>query len=277
MAYRFEEGDSGEGVPIGLLKARAAVVLNTSNTPQARELEAFGDPLDTLWRRCIFDLCGVRTFHRRMFGVIVTGTAEQRRAWIEEARALCRDVFPAINAEDEAREKDLTGGDGKPIYYLIDRKNRKTQGRLMKLSTRARYGVRLMLDLALKYGKGPVYLKDIAKEEEISEKYLSVIIIPLKAAGLVNATRGAHGGYALAKQPAAISLKEVVDILEGGTCLVDCVKDPSACARSQTCASRDVWNLLSARMSETLSAMNLETLATMSREKANPDSPMYHI
>lgn len=98
MAYRFEEGDSGEGVPIGLLKARAAVVLNTSNTPQARELDAFGDPLDTLWRRCIFDLCGVRTFHRRMFGVIVTGTAEQRRAWIEEARALCRDVFPAINA-----------------------------------------------------------------------------------------------------------------------------------------------------------------------------------
>jgi len=134
-----------------------------------------------------------------------------------------------------------------------------------------------MLELALKYGEGPVYLKDIAKEEQISEKYLSVIIIPLKAAGLVHATRGAYGGYSLAKKPAEISLKEVVDILEGGTCLVDCVKDPAACARSQTCASRDVWNMLSARMSETLSSMNLETLAAMSRDKTNPESPMYHI
>ena len=147
----------------------------------------------------------------------------------------------------------------------------------MKLSTRARYGVRLMLELALKYGKGPVYLKDIAREEQISEKYLSVIIIPLKAAGLVHATRGAYGGYSLARQPGDISLKEVVDILEGGTCLVDCVRDPSACARSQTCASRDIWNMLSARMSDTLSAVTLETLAGMSREKANQEGQMYHI
>ncbi len=147
----------------------------------------------------------------------------------------------------------------------------------MKLSTRARYGVRLMLELALKYGKGPVYLKDIAKEEEISEKYLSVIIIPLKAAGLVHATRGVHGGYTLAKNPSEINLKEVVDILEGGTCLVDCVKDPAACPRSQTCASRDLWDMVSARMSEALSAMTLEALASMSRDKARPDGPMYHI
>jgi len=93
VAYRFEEGDNGEGVPVGLLKAKAAVVLNTSDTPQARELKAFGDPLDALWRRCIFDLCGVRAFHRRMFGVIVTSTRQQRLSWIEEAQALCRRVF----------------------------------------------------------------------------------------------------------------------------------------------------------------------------------------
>lgn len=93
VAYRFEEGDSGEGVPVGLLKAGAAVVLNTSNTPQARELKAFGDPLEALWRRCVFELCGVRVFHRRMFGVIVTSTRQQRLSWIEEAQALCRRVF----------------------------------------------------------------------------------------------------------------------------------------------------------------------------------------
>lgn len=93
VAYRFEECDSGEGIPIGLLPARAAVVLNTSNTPKAREQNAFGDPLESLWRRCIFDLCGVRTFHRKMFTVVVTSTKNQRLRWIEEAKELCRIAF----------------------------------------------------------------------------------------------------------------------------------------------------------------------------------------
>lgn len=93
VAYRFEEGDSGDGIPVGLLKAVSAVVINTSNTPAAREMSAFGDPLDAIWRRCIFDLCGVRTFHRRMFAAVVTSTREQRLGWIEEAKQLCRDAF----------------------------------------------------------------------------------------------------------------------------------------------------------------------------------------
>jgi NAD(P)H dehydrogenase (quinone) len=90
VAYRFEEGDGGEGIPAGLLKASAAVVINTSNTPAAREQAAFGDPLDGVWRRCIFDLCGVTRFYRRMFSVVVTSTMEQRLAWIEEAKDICR-------------------------------------------------------------------------------------------------------------------------------------------------------------------------------------------
>ena len=113
----------------------------------------------------------------------------------------------------------------------------------MKLSTRARYGVRLMLALARSYGQGSVYLKDVAKGEEISEKYLSQIIIPLRSAGLVNSTRGAHGGYMLSKPPAEITLKQIVDPLEGD-CLVDCVKNPSACPCVSTCANRDVRALL---------------------------------
>ena len=95
VAYRFAEGDNGEGVPVGLLKARAAVVLNTSNTAAAREQTAFGDPLEAIWKRCIFDLCGVRDFPRRMFAVVVAATPEQRAAWLAEAAALCRRVFPA--------------------------------------------------------------------------------------------------------------------------------------------------------------------------------------
>jgi NAD(P)H dehydrogenase (quinone) len=93
VAYRFEEGDGGEGIPIGLLNASAAIVLNTSNTPAGREQAAFGDPLEAIWRRCIFDLCGVTNFHRRMFNVVVTSTTDQRRGWIEEAKRLCRVVF----------------------------------------------------------------------------------------------------------------------------------------------------------------------------------------
>jgi NAD(P)H dehydrogenase (quinone) len=90
VAYRFEEGDEGEGIPIGLLNASTAVVINTSNTPVEREQAAFGDPLGAIWRRCIFDLCGVRNFHRRMFSVVVTSTRSQRLRWIEEAKMLCR-------------------------------------------------------------------------------------------------------------------------------------------------------------------------------------------
>ena len=93
LAYRFREGDNGEGVPIGLLRARAAVVLNTANTKEARERTAFGDPLESIWKRCVFDLCGVPAFHRRTFTVVVTSTKEQRQAWIEEAKELCRQAF----------------------------------------------------------------------------------------------------------------------------------------------------------------------------------------
>ena len=93
LAYRFQEGDSGEGVPIGLLRAKAAVVLNTSNTEKARENAVFGDPLEAIWRNCIFELCGLRSFHRRTFRVVVTSTKEQRAGWIEDAKLLCRSAF----------------------------------------------------------------------------------------------------------------------------------------------------------------------------------------
>jgi len=93
VAYAFKEGDSGEGVPIGLLQAQAALVFNTANTPETRENDVFGDPLETLWKTCIFDLCGVRTFRRRMYRVIVTSTLEQRRAWLDETERLIRVSF----------------------------------------------------------------------------------------------------------------------------------------------------------------------------------------
>ncbi|NOY06653.1 MAG: NAD(P)H-dependent oxidoreductase [Chlorobi bacterium] len=101
VAYQFLEGDKGEGVPIGLLKARAAIVFNTSNTDREREVKAFGDPLETLWKNCIFDLCGVKTFYRRMFSVVVTSSAKQRSKWLEEVQGAVSRYFPANAAKSD--------------------------------------------------------------------------------------------------------------------------------------------------------------------------------
>lgn len=86
LAYEFLEGDSGEGVPHGLLKAKTALVYNTSNTEAARERDVFGDPLETIWKNCIFGLCGVADFHRRMFTVVVTSESGQREHWLNIVR-----------------------------------------------------------------------------------------------------------------------------------------------------------------------------------------------
>jgi len=95
IAYRFLEGDQGEGVPVGLLKARTAIVFNTSNTPPERERRVFGDPLEAIWRNCIFGLCGVEIFYRKTFGVIVTSSARQRSRWLEEVHEIVGRYFPA--------------------------------------------------------------------------------------------------------------------------------------------------------------------------------------
>lgn len=130
----------------------------------------------------------------------------------------------------------------------------------MRLSTRSRYGTRLMLELALHYNKGTVFLKDIAREEEISEKYLSHLVIPLKANGLISSSRGAHGGYRLAKSPSHITVKDIVQTLEGDLSPVECVKNPSICRRTSGCVTRDVWEKLDERISDTLSSITLKDL-----------------
>ncbi|MBN1392641.1 MAG: NAD(P)H-dependent oxidoreductase [Sedimentisphaerales bacterium] len=94
VAYEFREGDKGEGVPIGLLKAKSAIVFNTSNTESEREKKVFGDPLQTLWKNCIFDLCGVPVFYRRTFNVIVTSSPQQRKSWLDEVRQTVDKYYP---------------------------------------------------------------------------------------------------------------------------------------------------------------------------------------
>jgi putative NADPH-quinone reductase len=96
VAYQFVEGDLGEGVPIGLLKAENVLIFNTSNTREEREIEVFGDPLDTLWKNCIFGLCGIKNIHRKNYGVIVTSTSEQREKWLKNVVTTVNLVFPKI-------------------------------------------------------------------------------------------------------------------------------------------------------------------------------------
>lgn len=97
VAYRFVTNDKGEGVPQGLLKAKSAIVFNTANTPDERERQVFGDPLELLWKKCVFALCGVRNVHRRAFTVVVTSTPEQRAQWLSEVRASVAAHFPPAN------------------------------------------------------------------------------------------------------------------------------------------------------------------------------------
>jgi Rrf2 family protein len=137
------------------------------------------------------------------------------------------------------------------------------------ISTRSRYGIRLMINLAANYNKGHIFLKDIAREEEISEKYLSQIVIPLRRSGLISASRGVHGGYALAKSPQAIEAREIVELLEGDLALIECERDPKACERFLSCASRSLWEGLSRKITEYLSSVTLGDLLKIQQEKGS--------
>jgi putative NADPH-quinone reductase len=99
VAYEFQVGDDGEGVPVGLLRAQKAIVFNTSNTPPEREMEIFGDPLDGLWRKCVFAFCGVTNVERQTFSVVIASTPEQRAAWLRQVEAIVDAAFPKGGAE----------------------------------------------------------------------------------------------------------------------------------------------------------------------------------
>jgi len=94
LAYRFDDGDNGEGIPVGLLKAKVGLVFNTSNTSDIRETNIFKDPLETIWKNCIFDFCGVKRFDRRMFRIIVTSDMGQRQLWLSEVGEMIDKYFP---------------------------------------------------------------------------------------------------------------------------------------------------------------------------------------
>ena len=147
----------------------------------------------------------------------------------------------------------------------------------MKISTKGQYGTRALLDLALHYGEGPLLIKDIAKRQGISQHYLEHIFIRLSAAGLVNGTRGAKGGFALAKPPAQIKISEVIQLMEGSLAPVQCVDDPKLCSRAASCVTRDIWADMKTAMSKVLESSTLQDLVERHSEKEQAQAIMYHI
>ena len=148
---------------------------------------------------------------------------------------------------------------------------------MIRISTKGRYGTRAMLDLALNHERGLVLLKDIAERQEISIGYLEQIIPSLKTAGLVNSSRGAHGGYTLAKLPAEITLKEIISALEGPLSLVECIKDPKICEKTDYCITRDLWDELSEKIDDFLVSVTLQQLVEKHRIKQKSRPLMYSI
>ena len=142
----------------------------------------------------------------------------------------------------------------------------------MKLSTRTRYGIRAVLELAQNHGKGPVQLKIVAIHQGISVKYLEQLMAMLKSAGIVNSVRGSKGGYILAKPPEQIKLSDCFNCLEGHVVTVECVENDSYCPRVSDCIAREVWAKVQEAVMTVLESMTLQSLL----EKAKKDKTLYY-
>ncbi len=129
------------------------------------------------------------------------------------------------------------------------------------ITTRSRYGLRLLLDLARDGSGDPVDIGSIARRQEVPELYLSKLVTPLKAAGLVRSERGAKGGYRLSRRPEEITVLSVVEALEGRSSLFECTSDTDTCSRASTCPTRLVWLGLDAVMKDYLRSITLAEVA----------------
>ena len=146
----------------------------------------------------------------------------------------------------------------------------------MKITTKGRYGLRIMLELALRAGGGPVLVETVAKKQSISSKYIHVLVSALKNAGLLRAVRGPNGGLELARSAEEITVLEIVEALEGRAAWMACVDDTCACPKGEACAARDLWADVADAVKTVLSGRTLAALAEAQR--ANENEPiMFYI
>jgi Rrf2 family protein len=137
----------------------------------------------------------------------------------------------------------------------------------MKLSTRTRYAIRAILELAENFGRGPLQTRVIAKHQDISIKYLEQLMSLLKSADLVRSVRGAKGGYMLSKPPEKIKLSDVFVIFEGPVVTVECVANENYCARAVDCIARQVWSEVQRAVKNVLQSMTLQDAIDKAKDK----------
>jgi len=147
----------------------------------------------------------------------------------------------------------------------------------MKISTKGRYGLRILLDLATHQKKGPVNLGDISKRQGISEKYLWQVINLAKSAGLITSARGPKGGYTVAKPANQITVLEIIAALEGPIILVDCLDKAENCDRHASCVTRDVWAKIEENMKKTMGTITLQDLVDKQESNESGESLNYNI
>lgn len=141
---------------------------------------------------------------------------------------------------------------------------------MMKLSTKGRYAIRAMLDLALQKRENPTMIKDISKRQDISDLYLEQLFNRLKAAGLVRSTRGPRGGFTLTRSPSLITMSDIVCAMEGSTAPVECVDNPSLCSRADSCVTRKLWLSMKQSMDDVLESTTLKDLVKQEKQN-NPE------
>jgi len=139
----------------------------------------------------------------------------------------------------------------------------------MKLSTRTRYGIRAIIELAQYEGTRPLQLKTIAERQDISIKYLEQLMGLLRSAGLVRSVRGSKGGYVLGRPADQIRLSEVFRCLEGPVTTTECVEDGDVCKRSADCVARDIWVEVEAAIHHVLDSITLEDLVKRAKTRGS--------
>ncbi|MBQ4479303.1 MAG: Rrf2 family transcriptional regulator [Victivallales bacterium] len=141
----------------------------------------------------------------------------------------------------------------------------------IKISARTRYGLRILLDLAI-HGNGVQRsVKDIAQSQQISDKFISLIVVKLHRGGLIKTTRGIHGGLTLVKNPANIRLLDVVELMEGPVNLLDCLEPSATCNRMEHCAARKIWGSVNQKLVDALADVTLQDVIDASSGTVSPE------
>ncbi|MCX7709657.1 MAG: Rrf2 family transcriptional regulator [Clostridia bacterium] len=149
----------------------------------------------------------------------------------------------------------------------------------MKLSTKGRYGLKAMLDLAIHHSEGQISLKSIAERQDISENYLEQLFAILRKSGIVKSIRGSQGGYVLAQGPDSITVGSILRALEGSLAPVDCVMEtePAQCNRAEGCVTKLIWKKIRDSVNDVVDSITLEDLITEYKKANNKDDYMYYI